>query len=909
MGSLLVSLGLESAQFKSGLNEAEKQMRRSTRRIESIGRSMQNVGQNLSIAITAPLTALGVASFKAASDFAELESAAKETFGSLNSDITNFAETTGDAMGRSTQEILNAANTFGIFFNQAAPTRKAAADLSKQFTILAQDLSSFFNVSPEEALGKLRSGLSGESEPLRDFGVFLNEATVQAKAFEMGLASTGDELTEQNKIMARAALIMEATTAAQGDVARTSDGTANKVRAAKAAFEELTVAIGQKLIPALTPLIDGLTRALNAFSRLPDGVQTTIVAIGALAAALGPVLFVMGGVTKAIAPLIAGLGSVASSAAATGSVMGALNVGMAGLRAAVVSLVVSLGPYALALAGIAAVLYLVFGRTNDAAKASAEYREQQEKLRDVQERTEGATRDLATATGQARVEAIANAKAIRQETLQYLANARAALIAARAKARQREIEAAQVRNSAGAAMSGGSAMAIGGNFAGQRTDQAARQAQTDARVAQQTVKGLEAEVKRLDAIINAPAPVVDVPKPTAVSGTAGVGSGGSQADFQRDEEAIQQRYLDELSGYMSQIASVRGQQARSAEEAAEYDLRGVELARIATLRAIENDADYNQAQKDRLKQAVENLAIEERNAIEFRKQMEIERELSEMAGVEFDTQRELMALQADVADTQAERKRLALDILKLEQEYRRNQLEMVVASQTASDAEKARAQAILNSLAAIEAGESAAANRANETDVERYLREANRTPEQMAEARAGISLDGLDQLINGLSRIPGEVKSINDAFNTMRDVFQGVIQDMLAALIRLQLQKTLTSLIGGFLGGGSGGATGFASVLAGADFSGPFALAGARAAGGPVSLGKTYLVGEKGPELFTAGRTGQIIPNHELSGMGGTRSITINNTFPNITTGKEAREASGQASRRMRRDLNGPLRA
>src|SRR3546814_8984316 len=86
-----------------------------------------------------------------------------------------------------------------------------AAEMSQIFAQLAQDLGSFYNVDTETAIQKLRSGLSGESEPLRDFGVFLTEANVKAKALEIGLTGVGEELTEQEKILARNQLVLEAT--------------------------------------------------------------------------------------------------------------------------------------------------------------------------------------------------------------------------------------------------------------------------------------------------------------------------------------------------------------------------------------------------------------------------------------------------------------------------------------------------------------------------------------------------------------------------------------------------------------------------------------------------------------------------------------------------------------------------
>ena len=208
-------------------------------------------------------------------------------------------------MGRSTQSIQEMANTFGIFFNQAAPTRKEAAEMSKTFTVLAQDLSSFFNVSGDTALQKLRSGLAGEAEPLRDFGVFLNAASVEAKALQLGLANASGEISEQSKILARYHLILEGTTEAQGDVARTSEGTANQARAFTEALEELRVVIGSKLLPVITPLIKGLTGMVNSFNNLPSGVQTAIVAIGAMAAALGPLMLITGTLAATVLPFFA----------------------------------------------------------------------------------------------------------------------------------------------------------------------------------------------------------------------------------------------------------------------------------------------------------------------------------------------------------------------------------------------------------------------------------------------------------------------------------------------------------------------------------------------------------------------------------------------------------------------------
>lgn len=302
---LAVTLSLDASEFATGSTKAQRDMGRLQASFRALGEKWTQTGKRLSIGITAPLAAFGIASAKTASDAAELQSAFNQTFDDLSGTMNRWAQTTGDAMGRSTQSIQEMANTFGIFFNQAAPTRKEAAEMSKTFTVLAQDLSSFFNVSGDVALQKLRSGLAGESEPLRDFGVFLNAASVEAKSMELGLADASGEISEQAKILARYNLIMEATTEAQGDVARTAGGTANQTRAFMEALEELRVVIGERLLPVITPLIKGVTSVLNGFNNLPGPVQTAVVAFGALAASIGPMMLIMGTLAATILPLFA----------------------------------------------------------------------------------------------------------------------------------------------------------------------------------------------------------------------------------------------------------------------------------------------------------------------------------------------------------------------------------------------------------------------------------------------------------------------------------------------------------------------------------------------------------------------------------------------------------------------------
>ena len=349
IGNLAVLLSMDTSAFERGTTQAQRLMRSTQRKFQQMGDSIASAGRAMSLGVTLPLVAFGTHAARAAIDAQELEAAFGETFGNLTGGMRRWAEETGNAMSRSTHELMQGAQTFGLYFNQATAVREEAARMSQQFTVLAQDLASFHNTTVPEALDALRSGLSGETEPLRRYGVFLNEAAVQAKALEMGMVPLNGRLTDQQKIMARAALIMSQTANAQGDVLRTSNSTANQLRAANAAWEELSIAVGTQLLPVLTPLVTKLAELLTWFSQLPAPVQQTVVAVLAVSAAVGPLLIGIGGIVRgigALLPLITRVGPILASTATGATAL----TGKLGLMAA------ALGPIALA----ATAVYVAF---------------------------------------------------------------------------------------------------------------------------------------------------------------------------------------------------------------------------------------------------------------------------------------------------------------------------------------------------------------------------------------------------------------------------------------------------------------------------------------------------------------------------------------------------------------------
>ena len=179
-------------------------------------------------------------SVDAASDLSESTNKMQQIFGSATKEIETFAARGAKALGMTELQARDAASTFGVFGKSAGLAGPELAGFSTEMTQLAVDMASFHNTSPEEAIQALGAGLRGEAEPLRRFGVLLDDATLRQEALKMGLiSSTKDALTPQQKVLASHAVIMRQTADAQGDFAKTSEGFANQQRIAAAQLDDL----------------------------------------------------------------------------------------------------------------------------------------------------------------------------------------------------------------------------------------------------------------------------------------------------------------------------------------------------------------------------------------------------------------------------------------------------------------------------------------------------------------------------------------------------------------------------------------------------------------------------------------------------------------------------------------------
>lgn len=209
-----------------------------------------------------------------ASDLAESANKIDAIFGKAGAQVQKFASGGATALGQTKLEVLNASATFGTFGKAAGLAGGDLAKFSTGFAGLSTDLASFYNTSPEQAVQAIGAALRGEAEPIRQYGVLLDDATLRAEALKLGLISTTSQaLTPQQKVLAAQAAIYKQTADAQGDFQRTSGGLANQQRILKASFSDIKTEIGTALLPAATQFFTYLnTSGIPAFKSAADTV-------------------------------------------------------------------------------------------------------------------------------------------------------------------------------------------------------------------------------------------------------------------------------------------------------------------------------------------------------------------------------------------------------------------------------------------------------------------------------------------------------------------------------------------------------------------------------------------------------------------------------------------------------------
>lgn len=214
--------------------------------------------------------------------------------GQYAAEAQNYAEKVSDVMGIDPAQWLRNQGVFNTLLTGFGDTAERAQLMSQNLTQLGYDISSFFNISIEDAMQKLQSGISGELEPLRRLGYDLSQARLEQTALNLGVKESVANMTQAEKAELRYYAIMTQVTTAQGDMARTLEAPANQLRILQAQLTQAARAIGNIFIPALNAIlpyaiavVQVIREIANALANLAGFKLTEVDYSGVNSAAVG----------------------------------------------------------------------------------------------------------------------------------------------------------------------------------------------------------------------------------------------------------------------------------------------------------------------------------------------------------------------------------------------------------------------------------------------------------------------------------------------------------------------------------------------------------------------------------------------------------------------------------------------
>ena len=265
---LKVVITAETSGLRKELNSLKTQLSKTEKTVTKTTGGIKKALSSLTKGFTATaivygLIKVGKQAVQTASDLQEVQNVVEVSFGSMSAEVDKFAENALKKFGLSKLSAKQFASTFMAMSNGMGIAAEAGKNMSLNLTALAGDLASFRNVEQDVAFTALKSVFTGETETLKQFGIVMTEANLEAYALSQGITKSYNAMSQAEKVALRYSFVLNATKGAQGDFARTSNNWANQVRILKEQFKELAGIIGNGLLKVLQPLIILLNKVLG----------------------------------------------------------------------------------------------------------------------------------------------------------------------------------------------------------------------------------------------------------------------------------------------------------------------------------------------------------------------------------------------------------------------------------------------------------------------------------------------------------------------------------------------------------------------------------------------------------------------------------------------------------------------
>lgn len=270
MEKRIKAMGDNSAESAAQVNRLESELRQLDRANDSVNAGGISFGKLTGAISGAYAAIMGFQeafmfigdSIKKSSDLAETMNKVNVVFGSAAGAVAEFADTAVQELGMTRQQALDAASTFAVFGKSAGLAGGELVGFSRNLVQLATDFASFYNTSPEEAIQAIGAALRGESEPIRKYGILLDDATLKNEALKLGLYDGKGALDSQSKALAAYNAILGQSGIAQGDFSETSGSLSNQLKITTASFAELKTEIGNELQPVAQTFVEFLNQSM-----------------------------------------------------------------------------------------------------------------------------------------------------------------------------------------------------------------------------------------------------------------------------------------------------------------------------------------------------------------------------------------------------------------------------------------------------------------------------------------------------------------------------------------------------------------------------------------------------------------------------------------------------------------------
>ena len=279
-GSVIIATLIDTDGIKKGTVEIEKELLNvgdsADKANDSVGGGLADGFKKLGKAIIAAgvidaVIDFGKEAIELGSDLEEVQNVVDVTFTTMSKQVNKFAKDAQKSAGLSEKMAKQYVGTFGAMADSFGFTEAEAYEMSTALTQLTGDVASFYNLSQDEAMNKLKGVFTGETEALKELGVVMTQTALDGYALANGFDKTTSSMTEQEKVALRYQFVMDQLSAASGDFVRTQEGWANQSRILSLQWESLMATLGSGMIDILSPGIEFLNNkvlpGLNEFAK------------------------------------------------------------------------------------------------------------------------------------------------------------------------------------------------------------------------------------------------------------------------------------------------------------------------------------------------------------------------------------------------------------------------------------------------------------------------------------------------------------------------------------------------------------------------------------------------------------------------------------------------------------------